>query len=63
MDLSNVHKDHKELVQSVLSDEYGVGYTDQQKEDILKIYEALADIPKRDWGKESTIKAIDSNKK
>ena len=61
MDLSNIHNDHRALVQSILSDEYGVGYTDQQKEDILKIYEALADMPKKDWGKASTKDAIDKS--
>jgi hypothetical protein len=58
MDLSNIHQDHRALVQSILSDEYGVGYTDQQKEDILKIYEALADMPKKDWNKPETIEAV-----
>lgn len=60
MDLSNIHKDHKGLVQSILSDEYGVGYTDQQKEDILRIYEELNKIPKRDWDKQSTIDKVKS---
>ncbi len=58
MDLSNIHQDHRALVQSILSDEYGVGYTDQQKEDFVKIYEALNEIPKKDWNKESTLEAV-----
>lgn len=63
MDTSKVNEDHKELLQSVLSDEFGVGYTDQQKEQILAIYETLNTIPKKDWGKESTKETIDTNKK
>ena len=59
MDTDNISKEHKAVMQSILSDEYGVGYTNQQKQQILSVYETLNTIPKKDWGKQSTQDAVE----
>jgi len=47
----NIHKDHKKLVEQFLSDEFGIGYSEEQKQKIVKIYEELNKMPKKDWDK------------
>lgn len=54
MDTDNISKEHKTVMQSILSDEYGVGYTEQQKKQIFNMYKELKKIPKKDWDKQST---------
>lgn len=58
MDTDNISKEHKTVMQSILSDEYGVGYTEQQKKQIFNMYKELKKIPKKDWGKTSTVNKI-----
>jgi len=58
MDLSKLHPDHQQIMQSVLSDEFGVGYTEEQKQKIYDSYLVLNKIPKKDWGKQSTIESL-----
>ena len=57
-DIEGVHRDHQAILKSLLSDEYGVGFTDQQKTDFIAMYEALNVIPKKDWGKPETLEAV-----
>lgn len=51
--MEEIHNDHKELVNSVLNDQYGI-YKEEQKQQILELYKNLSKIPKKDWNKQST---------
>jgi len=58
MDLTKIHKDHREIVESIISDEFGVGYTDKQKQQVYDTYLKLSAIPKKDWNKQSTVETL-----
>lgn len=47
--MDKIHSDHKKLVKSILSDEHGVGYTEEQKQQLYDTYFALNQIPKSSW--------------
>ena len=51
MDLSKIHKDHREAMQEFVDDKYGVGYTDEIKQQMYDMYVKLNKIPKKDWNK------------
>ena len=55
--MEEIHNDHKELVNSVLNDQYGI-YKEEQKQQILELYKELNKIPKKDWDKQSTIESL-----
>ena len=58
MDISKLLPEHQNIMQDFISDKFGVGYTEEYKQKMYNIYLALADIPKKDWDKQSTIEAI-----
>lgn len=58
MDISKLLPEHQNIMQDFISDKFGVGYTEEYKQKMYNIYLALAKIPQKDWGKQSTIDAI-----
>lgn len=58
MDLSKIHPDHRALIKSVIDDEFGVGYTEQQKQQLYNTYVEVNKIPKKDWDKPEVIKKV-----
>lgn len=58
MDISKLLPEHQNIMQDFISDKFGVGYTEEYKQKMYNIYLALADIPEKDWGKQSTVDAL-----
>jgi len=58
MDISKPLPEHQNIMQDFISDKFGVGYTEEYKQKMYNIYLALADIPKKDWGKQSTLDKV-----
>lgn len=44
MDLSKLKPEHRELMKGVIADEYGVGYTEEQKQQIYNALIAQAEV-------------------
>lgn len=58
MDISKLLPEHQEIMRDFIADKFGIGYTEEHKQQMYNIYLALVDIPKKDWNKESTKQAV-----